>query len=467
MTPTQLWISGGIGLYLVGMVAVGLWASRRIKGTADYIVAGRRLPLWMAVGTTFATWFGAETCMGASGRAYEKGILGVIADPFGAGLCLLLAGLFFCRALYRLKLETVVDFFEARYGDGFGKLSAALYVPVYLGWVGGQLIAFGMILEALTGLPRLPSILVATTVVLVYVYYGGMWADTVLDIFRMAVLVAGLLVLFPLLLRELGGWEAARARVPEGFFHLYPRSASWLDWANYLQAWMIVGLGSLPAQDLLQRIFSAKDEKTAGVSALVAGGLYLTLGLLPVLLGIFGRIAVPPDKGDAVLIELSLRYLHPAGMALMLGTLLSAIMSAADSAILSPASIIGNNVVPYFRPGASEELKLAWCRRSVPLIGALSLCLALYFKNIYALCQEAWTFMLVSLTAPLAAGLYWKRANAAGAFAGSLGGLAAWILFAWLLPAEYPHKLMAFLASGAALAAASLLTHPVPRTSYA
>ncbi|MBI2069675.1 MAG: sodium:solute symporter family protein [Elusimicrobia bacterium] len=457
MTTIQIWIAAGVGCYMAMMLGVGFWASKKVNNTADYIVAGRRLPLWMAVGTTFATWFGAETCMGSSGTAYHKGLLGVIIDPFGAALCLILTGLFFARTLYRLNMETIVDFFDQRFGQTFGKLSAALYIPVYMGWIGGQLLAFGIILETLTGLPRMPSVLIATAVVLIYTYSGGMWADTVTDVFQMGILLVGFLIMYPMVMNKLGGFATAKAQIPPDFFHLYPRNASWFDWANYAQSWMIVGLGSIPAQDLIQRIFASKNERVAQASALVSGFMYLTIGLLPVLLGIFGRLIVPAEKGDSVLIELILGSLPAPLIALMVGALLSAIMSSADSAILSPASIIGNNLMPYFKKGVDDKTKLAWCKFSVPVIGIGSLLLALYFQNIYKLCQEAWTLMLVSLVVPLVAGLYWKRATGPGAVASALAGVASWILLTLTMPENYPHKLFAFLISAAAMAALSLL----------
>lgn len=456
MTPTQLWIAGGVGLYLAGMLAVGAWANRRVKDSSDYLVAGRRMPLWMSVGTLFATWFGAETCMGSSGMAFEKGLLGVIVDPFGAGLCLVLAGLFVCRPLYRLGGTTVVDYFEARYGRAFGKAASLLYIPVYVGWVGAQLLAFGLILESLTGLPRLPCVLLSTAVVLTYTYSGGMWAVAATDVIQMLVLLAGLLVIFPVLVRDLGGFAAAKARLPAELFHFYPRSASPSSWLLYLEAWIIVGLGSLPAQDLVSRVFAADSETTAARAAVVAGVLYWTVGLLPVLLGILGRLAVPQDRGESVLIELALRYLSPPLIALMVGALLSAIMSSADSAILAPCSIIGNNIVPYLKKDASDSEKLAWSKRSVPVVGLASLAMALHFQDVYRLCQEAWSFLLVGLTAPLLAGLYWERASPAGAAAAALAGPAVWLSSAALLPEPFPAKLLGFSASLAALALVSL-----------
>lgn len=456
--PTSLWIIGGVSFYIAVMLSVGFWASRRVKDTKDYVVAGGHMGWWLSFGTIFATWFGAETCMGSSSTAFEKGILGVIADPFGAGFCLVISGIFFAKFFKGLGIKTIVDFFEIRYGRKAASGFSLIYLPVYLGWIGAQLLAFGIILNSLTGLPILPSVLISTAVVLIYTYSGGMWADAATDLFQMIILVAGLLILFPVLLADMGGFAKAKAVVPPEFFYFYPRNPSPLTWLNYLQAWMIVGLGSLPAQDLFQRTMAPKTPSMARWASISAGIFYVMIGMLPVLLGIIGRAALPENTGGSILIDLALKYLPAPLIALMVGALLSAIMSSADSALLAPASIVGNNIVPYLKPDADDRLKLSWCRLSVPLIGILSLILALYFKNIYRLCQEAWGVLLVGLAAPMIAGVYWKRANTKGAVAGALAGITSWISFKIFLPENYPHNLMGFLASSLALIVISWTT---------
>lgn len=449
-------------MYLLGMLAVGFWASRKVHNTADYVLAGRRLPWWLVGGSVFATWFGAETCMGSSAIAYRQGLLGVMMDPFGAGLCLILAGLLLGRYFYAAGYLTVVDFFKARFGERASKLAILFYFPPYLGWIASQLLAFGIILESLTGLPRMPSTIVSAFVVVLYTYTGGMLADVVTDFFQVIFILVGFLAVFPPLLSHVGGWTNAYASTPAHFFHFYPHDASALDWLKYLEAWMIVGIGSLPSQDLIQRMLSAKDAATCRWSPVGAGVAYWGIGLLPVFLGMFGRLVVPEDKGDSILLELVKLYLHPAMAALFVGALLSAIMSTADSALLAPASILGHNVVPLLKPDATEELKLKVCKWSIPVMALLSLGLAYYFKEIYKLCQETFSFMLVSLAAPLLFGIFWKKASAAGCLASFAAGTLSWPLLTWLLPEGQPTKLYAFLCATAALVLGSLVSPQPP-----
>lgn len=445
------------------MLAIGYWASKKVKNAKDFIVAGGQMGWILSFGSIFATWFGAETCMGSSATAFRKGILGVISDPLGAGLCLVISGIFFAKYFRKLGIETIVDFFEIRYGKKVASCLSFVYIPVYLGWIGAQLLAFGIILNSLTGLPLMPSVLASTAVVLIYTYLGGMWADVYADFFNMVVLVAGLLIIFPIFLGDIGGFSRARAQVPEQFFHFFPRNSSPLTWLNYIQAWMIVGIGSLPAQDLFQRTMAAKSPAVARWTSIIAGIFYAAIGMIPVCLGIFGTIAMPENSGESILIDLAVRYLPGPLIALMIGALLAAIMSSADSALLAPSSIIGHNMVPSLFPNAGEKIKLAVCKWSVPVVGLLSLGLALYFKNIYRLCQESWGVLLTGVAAPMIAGVYWKKANARGALAGALAGVLAWIGAKVLVPENFPHNLTGFAVSFIVLIFVSLLSQEKTR----
>lgn len=460
MTPTQIWLSASVGLYMLVMLGIGYWSSRKIKDSADYIVAGSRLGWALSIGTIFATWFGAETCMGSSRTAYEKGFLGVIADPFGAGLCLVLAGLLFARFFHRRGYATIVDFFEARYGGLMARGISVLYMPVYVGWVAAQLLAFGIILNTLTGIPYTTAILISTAVVVIYTYWGGMWAVSVTDLVQMVIICAGLVILFPVIIGHVGGLDGLRTKVPENFFHLYPRSRAPLDWLNYLQAWIMVGLGSLPGQDLFQRMVSPRTPHIAKWSSIIAGVLYVLFGVLPVFLGIMGRVALPDGKPESVLVDLTVRYLPTPLIALMIGALLSAIMSTVSAALLAPAGIIGHNIVPYLKRGASDAEQLRWCKWSIPLVGAASLVIALYFQNIYTLCTQSWGILLVGVVAPMFAGVYWPRATTAGAVSGALAGTISWILFAMFLPEEYPSNLFGLVVSAITTVGVSLATPP-------
>ncbi len=432
----------GVGAYLAVIVGIGFAAGRKVHDPVDYIVAGRRLPLWLCTFTVFATWFGGGTCVGAAGAAFEEGFLGVVADPFGAGLCLFLAGFFYIRILRRMRMLTLSDFFRVRFGRLAELLASVAVIPAYLGWVASQFVAFGFILNTLTGVNTSLAIVLGATVVVAYTMVGGLWAVTLTDFVQALVLISGLAFMLWVALSEAGGWSAVKAALPQQHFELLP-APGFKDWIWYVQAWLVIGFGGIPTQDLFQRSMSARNESIAQNSAYIAGLLYLTVGLIPVLLGIVGAVLMP-DVGNPehILPMLALNYLHPVGMALVLGALLSAIMSSADSALLAPASIFGENIAKFFKKDLSDQQRLRLSRWAVPVLGVLSLMTGLYFKAVYELIVNTWSVILVSLFVPLTAGLYWKKANRTSAVAAIVVGLVSWIVLE-AVQSQYPADLMA------------------------
>lgn len=447
----------GVGIYMLGLLIVGFLASRNVKDSADFIVAGRRLPVWLCTLTLFATWFGGGTCIGAAGAAFKEGFLGVIADPFGAALCLFLAGFFYVRIMRRMKLLTIADFFRTRFGPKAELVASLCLLPAYIGWVGSQFVAFGYILHSLTGMDTSLAIVLGAVIVLAYTTAGGMWAVTITDFFQGIILIAGLVLLLPVILQDVGGWSAIQSRLPETHFNLLPQ-ASFKDWIWYTEAWLVIGLGSIPGQDLLQRALSSRDEGVAQNSAYIAGLMYLTIGMIPVLLGMIGAVVLPNIADpEYILPELALKYLHPGGIALFVGALLSALMSSADSALLAPASVMGENIARHFNQNLTGEQVLKISRWSVPIFGALSLIIALYFKNVYDLMVNSWAVLLVSLFVPLTAGIYWKKANSTAAVASLVVGMASWIVLA-NIQEIYPSDLIATALAAITLFATTQIT---------
>ena len=456
-------VLAGLCLYLLSMLAIGLWASRRIAASADYIVAGKRLSLLLATGTLAATWFGGGLCIGAASAAYSGGFLAVIADPFGAALCLFLAGLFYVRLLRRMGLMTIASFFTSRFDGRAGLLASLCTIPAYVGWVASLMVAFGRVLQSLTGFDPTTGILLAAAVVVVYTWAGGMWAVTLTDFVQLTILTAGMLIITPMLLAEMGGWSAIAARLPEEQFHLYPRDADASGWSAYARDWLVIGLGNLAGQDLVQRSLSSRDEQVACRSAYLAGLIYVTVGLLPVLLGMAGSVILPRlAEPDLVMMELASRYLPEAALVLFAGALVSALLSSADSALLAPASVIGWDAVRFFNPKASEKTSLRIARLSVLLLGVISLALALHRTSVYDLMVDSWSVLLATLFVPLTGGLWWPRANATGALAAIVAGLASWLLFIVLLP-QLPGDLLAVPFAVAALVAGSYFGSQPPR----
>jgi len=455
MNPT---IIIGLSLYVLMTLAVGLYASLKVKTSADFLVAGRRLGVVLSTGTLAATWFGGGIVIGAASAAYRGGFMGVIADPFGAALCLFLAGFFYVRTMRRMGLTTIAGFFESRFGRVAGLVAAVCTVPTYVGWVASLMVAFGRVIQSITGLDATLGICIGAVIVLVYTTAGGMWAVTLTDFIQVIVLTIGLGVLTPILLNEMGGWSAIRAQLPDDRFFLYPHDAGASEWFNYARNWLVIGLGNLAGQDLIQRSLSSRNEKVAQQSAYLSGLLYLTVGLLPVFLGIAATIVFPNMADpDMVMMNLGIKFLPPVALAVFLGALVSALMSSADSALLAPASVIGWDVVRFFRPDAEERHILAICRLCVPVLGLLALYLALIKNTVYSLMVDSWSVLLATLFVPLTAGIWWKKANRKGAVASMGVGALSWLILLNLAP-HLPADLLAVPLAAAALITVSLAT---------
>ncbi len=441
---SQSFVIAAVAVYLLGLLLLGAFASTRIRNATDFVVAGRRLGIGLCTFTLFATWFGGGTLIGAAGAAYSGGLGAVAADPFGAALCLLLAGAFYVRVLRRLRLLTVPDFFRRRFGRRAEILAALSILPAYIGWVGSQLLAVGTVLSAMAGLPFTASVVIAAALVLIYTVLGGMWGVTLTDFFQALVLIAAVSVLLPMVLTAAGGTGAVLSQLPAARTRFLP-TGGLLEWLFFLQAWLLIGLGNLPGQDLMQRALSSRSERVAQWSAYFGGSLYLIVGLIPVALGLVGSVILPGlENPEEIIPRLAMEYLPPAGLALFLGALFSALMSSADSGLLAPASVFGQNIVRNLARELRPKQILAAVRAGVVVFCGLALAVALWFESVYTLMVESWTVMMVGLFGPLTLGLYWRRTNGPGALAGMISGLGVWLGLVVLSPeTELPNALIA------------------------
>jgi len=445
----------GVVVYVALMFVVGLYAARRTHNPVEFIVAGRQLPLWLCSMTIVATWFGGGTIIGASGSAYDNGLLGVIADPFGAALCLFLVGLFFARLFRRLKLLTFVDFVEQRYGRVAAVVAATASLVSNIGWVGAMLVAFGLIFETLTGTPLEVGIVGGALVVFVYTSIGGLWAVALTDFVQMLIIIVGLVVLLVVVLIDVGGWGAIAAQLPEGSLRPLPRENGIDDWFNYFRFWVIFGIADLASQTLAQRSMAAKTERVAQNSYYVAGVVYLVFGMIPVVLGLIASVTMPGlADSEAVIPSIALEHLHPVAIAIFVGAILAAIMSSCDSSLLACASLVSTNLLPLVKRGASDKLRLIVARLAVPGCGIAGIVVALKAQVVYDVMIDANILQLAAVVVPFIFGVWWRKANRTGALAAMAAGTSAWLLTRWIAP-EMPGD---FIGLGVSLATMLIVT---------
>lgn len=426
MSESTIILAGAV-VYVAILAAISVYASRNIHDSADFVVAGRRLPLWLCVFTIFATWFGSGTLIGAAGAAYGGGLMAVLANPFGSALCLLLTGFFYVRFLRRMQLLTLPDLFRQRYGQTAEILCAICVIPAYVGWVASIFVAFGTVLHTVAGVDMVTAIWVGAAITVAYTFAGGMWAVSLTDFLQALIIIAGLFVLFPLVLGDIGGWRGLIEAAPAGHFNLVPEPTLF-GWSMFFQGLLVIGLGNIASQDLLQRAFASRDENVAQWSMYITTVLYLTVAMIPVLVGIAGAVLMP-DLADpeTILPAMGKAYLHPVAMALFVGALFAALMSSADGGLLAPASIFGRNLSGIFRKNMSERQVLWAMRWSILAFGICGLLIALYFQNVYQLMVKSFSILMVGLYVPMTAAIYWKRANGPGAVTSIVIGLLTWL----------------------------------------
>ncbi len=414
--------------FVVAMYGLAWIAKNKIHNNEDYVVAGRRLPLSLAWMTLLATWFGAGTLLTATDEVRQRGIVAAALDPFGAGCCLLLAGLWIAGPLWRMKLLTLCDLFRLRYGRGAELCASLLTVPSYFGWIAAQFYAVAGMLQLFFGLPPewgLPLVAIVGTG---YTLLGGMWSVTLTDAVQVSLLLLGLLVLGASVLLHLG-----QGSLPAGFSELlmqtpaaklqpipYESLAALIGW---LGVFAVGSLGNLPAQDLVQRIFASRTEQIAQRACLVAGLLYLLFGMIPIGLGLASALLFPDGDQQGTLPLLAQAFLSPPMAVIFTLVILSAVMSTIDSAILAPASVLAQNVLP--RLSSSRPLLLN--RLAVLGVGACSLLVALAGEDAYALLEQSYSLTLVSLFVPMIFGIYTRPKRRVAGLVSMLAGTAVWL----------------------------------------
>jgi SSS family transporter len=427
-------------LYITVSVGIGLYASRRVKNTADYVVAGHHLPLPFIIATVFATWFGSETILGAPAEFAENGVLGVIEDPFGAALCLVLVGLIYARPLYRLNILTFNDFFKMRFGRMAEITSAIFMIPSYFGWIAAQLVALAIVLKTIIGIPLIYGIVLCTIVVVFYTYFGGMWAVSITDAVQSIMIIVGLLLLAYSLSSQAGGIRVVLDAQPDGFFRFLPEAKP-MAVMEYFAAWITIGLGSIPQQDVFQRVMAAKSENTAVKAGVIAGLMYVTIGLIPLFIGLCANYLYPgASPGDTQMI-IPIIVLKHGSLFLQIvffGALLSAILSTTSGAILAPATVVGENILKPLLKNNSDKLMLHTMRLSVVGVAICAAFLATSKSNIYELVGLSSALSLVSLFSPLTAGLFWKSSSRTGAILSMISGMIAWILAEFVIQIQIP-----------------------------
>lgn len=460
-----------VGLYLVVTVVIGLAAARRVRSSTDYALAGRSLPLAMIITTTFATWFGSETVLGVSAEFVKGGLGSVIEDPFGASMCLVLVGMFFAHRLYRMNLITISDYYRKRFGSGVEVFCSVMIIVSYLGWVGAQVTALGLVFNLLSqgSISITGGMVLGTAIVLFYTVFGGMFSVAWTDFLQMIIIVVGLSVIAVIAADMAGGTgavlELARGRKLLDFFP----APTFHDIAFFIAAWITMMLGSIPQQDVFQRVMSAKDAKTAQRGPIIGGLAYLGFAFVPMFI-VACAVLIMPQETQALLEQdpqrvlptLIMNHMPVAAQVFFFGALISAIMSTASATLLAPATTFVENILRYLRPGMNDRQMLQALRASLLAFAVIVLgySIAMEGTSIYELVSGAYQAPLVGAFVPLVCGLYWKRSTTQGAVMSIALGIVTWVLFFPQLSTwgeAFPGQLAGLIAAGVGMVVGSLM----------
>ena len=459
--------------YLLITIVIGLLAAKRVKNSADFAIAGRHLPLVMIVTTTFATWFGSETVLGIPAKFVNSGLNGVVEDPFGAGSCLILVGVFFAGKLYKMSLLTISDYYRERYGRSVEVICSVIIMVSYLGWVSAQVTALGLVFNLLSdGAISMPmGMAIGVVSILAYTLFGGMWSVAVTDFMQMIILVIGLATIAVFAGQQAGGADKVLAlAVSQDLFKFWPEP-NVKDMIFFFAAAITMMLGSIPQQDVFQRVMSANSIHAATRGPVWGGIFYILFAFVPMFLVVSALIIMPEkamtlmqEDPQKVLPTLVMEHMPFAMQVLFFGALLSAIKSCASATLLAPSVTFTENIWRQFYPHSSDQQQLKVMRLTVLAFSGLVLIYAnvMQGSSIYDMVSGAYQVPLVGAFVPLVFGLYWPRATTQGAIFSIVLGLGTWLTLL-LTPAgaEFPAQLAGVLASWAGMFIGSTLPQSI------
>lgn len=455
--------------YWVFSVALGLWAARRVKNTRDFAVAGRHLPFYMVTATVFATWFGSEAVLGIPATFIDGNLRDIVADPFGAALCLILVGVFFAAPLYRMKLLTIGDFYKRRYGRTVEVLTTLAIVLSYLGWVGAQLTALGLVFNVVSdgAISMTAGMWIGAGSILIYTLFGGMWAVAITDLVQMIVIVLGLLYIGGEVSDMVGGVSVVVDHAAAaGKLEFWPE-ADLKAIIAFMAAACTMMLGSMPQQDVFQRVQSAKSEKIAVWGSILGGSLYFLFAFIPLFIGYAATIVAPDmvknlmaSDSQLILPQLVLQHMPLIAQVIFFGALLSAIKGCASATLLAPSVSFAENILKPLLPPMQDKQLLRLMQAVTLVFAGCTLTYALNSEStIFGMVEDAYQVTLVAAFVPLAFGVYWRKATNQGALMAITFGVSTWLGIIFLGPEDpyVPAQFAGLLASIAGMLIGSLM----------
>ena len=415
-----------VALYLIGMVAFGFWGKRRATTQSDFLVAGRRLGPMLYSGTMAAIVLGGASTIGGVGLGYEYGISGMwLVVSIGVGILAL--SLLFAGRIQRLRVYTVSQMLELRYGPGSSVLSGVVMWGYTLMLSVTSTIAYATIFGALLDMGKVPAIILGGSVVIVYSTLGGMWSITMTDFVQFVIKTIGIFfVLLPIALVNAGGFSGLAAKLPAD-----ATSLTAIGGSTILTYFVIYTFGLLIGQDIWQRVFTARSPGVARWAGTAAGVYCLLYAVAGALIGMAAKVLLPAlesrDDAFAQIVELEL----PAVLAgLVLAAALAAVMSTSSGALIATATVFSQDIVARLRgqqveDGGSEEDHVRNNRLYVAGFGVVMVIIACVLQDVVAALTVAYDILVGGLLVPILGGLVWRRGTNVGAIVAMAVGTVA------------------------------------------
>jgi Na+/proline symporter len=449
----------GIALSMLvgGLILLGRLTSRSVVSESEFLIADRKVPLLLSILALLATWFGSSSVIESSSKMYQGGVSQVLLDPFACGATLILTGLVFAGRFWNAKVATVADLFRKEFGQSSERLSCVIQVPSFFLWIGSQFLAMGQLLESTMDIPLWIAILISAIVTLGIVIWGGMWTVTWANSVMILLSIASLLVLFVATSLAIGQGDPLRGflrvieTAPDGHLKLDASSPSKL---LSIASVLVIGLlGNVPGQDIQQRVASAKTASTARWMCIIAGMLYLLLGLVPLYLGLAARTKFGDrlQESELPINQIAGLYLSQPLQILLVVGMFCLCLSVAAGATLSQASIVSQNLIKPLLGNRSASMWLV--RSSVVIVIAGSLGVAYSGESIMELLELSLVIVLVSLFVPMAIALFFPSSTPRPwvGIVSILTGFSAWLLGLWFEDSlRIPASLIGLLASALA-----------------
>lgn len=422
-------ISFFIVIYLLITLAIGFWASRRIKTSGDFTLAGKSLSTPLVAVTLFATWFGSGSIMGNPAYFIKDGFSAYVTLILSTGICLGIVAFFYVRKLYRLNIVTVNDFFKIKYNKTIEATSSIIMVFSYPHWIAAQFVALAYLFNSILGIPIHYGIILGASIVVFYTYIGGMWAVAYTDMVQSIMILVGITILVIEILSQTGGITPIFESQTDEFFMFYP-SGGIEEWSDYIALLLAFTAGAIPVQEIYQRVFSAKSTKSTRHGLLLGGLLLVIVSSVPLIIGL-GGVYLNPNlitDGDYqnVIPELVSSMMGLPVQIIFYGALISALLSTCSGAMLAPASVIGENLIKPYAPQITDKRLLLYTRLSVVLVAGISCYFAYGDVDIVSLIEASLALILVCLFAPFTFGLFWKKASVGGAWSAMVIGALTW-----------------------------------------